>query len=348
MRIAVLSPLLAGAYYGQVLRGVARQAATCGGRVVAVQTRDGRTDGTYPWLPAQAGGHLAWDQVDAFITVLDAASEPYLEEIRAQGKPVVMISHQLPGFKCPQVLPDNRSGITEAVAHLVSHGHSRVAFAGNLVEGRCDDTTERYEVYVQALREHGLEADPTLLFVGPEDGGDAIGNAMLRAGLPCTAVVAATDMIAAGVVRALTDAGVSLPSQMAVVGFDDRDFASRVSPPLATVRQDFGSLGEMAARLVIDMVKGEDVPPGEYTVKTTFVPRESCGCPAPALAQRPGVAGESAGQRLSRDLTELLAGPSPAPAQELATSQFTNEVARFCNQLLESLSPNSAEPAKGF
>jgi diguanylate cyclase (GGDEF)-like protein/PAS domain S-box-containing protein len=346
VRIAVLSPLLAGAYYGQVLRGVAREAATFGGRVVAVQTRDGRPDGAYPWLPAQAGGHLAWDQVDAFITVLDAADEAYLEEVRSQGKPVVMISHHLPGFKCPQVLPDNRSGINEALAHLISHGHSRIAFAGNLVEGLSDDTAERYEVYTQALREHGLEADPKLLFVGPEDGGEAIGSAMLRRGLPCTAVIAATDMIAAGIVRALADAGVMLPSHLAVVGFDDRDFASRVSPPLATVRQDFGSLGEMAARLVIEMVKGEDVPAGEYTVKTTFVPRESCGCPAPTLLQRPGIPGESASRRLSRDLTELLAGPSPAPTQELAISQFTHEVARFCGHLLESLSPNSVSLRK--
>src|SRR5580658_1785868 len=68
VRIAVLSPLLGGAYYGQVLKGVARQAATVGGRVVAIQTRHGGLGGTYPWLPEQAGGRLAWDQVDAFIT----------------------------------------------------------------------------------------------------------------------------------------------------------------------------------------------------------------------------------------------------------------------------------------
>jgi DNA-binding LacI/PurR family transcriptional regulator len=122
VRIAVLSPLLAGAYYGQVLKGVARQAATSGGRVVAIQTRDGRPGGTQPWLPGQAGGHLAWDQVDAFITVLDAADETYLEEARAHGKPVVMISYHLPGFKCARVLPDNRTGMAEAVVHLISMG----------------------------------------------------------------------------------------------------------------------------------------------------------------------------------------------------------------------------------
>jgi len=346
VRIAVLSPLLAGAYYGQVLKGVARQAATLGGRVVAIQTRDGRPDGTYPWLPERAGGHLAWDQVDAFITVLDAADETYLEEVRAQGKPVVMISYHLPGFKSPRVLPDNRTGVAEAVAHLISHGHSRIAFAGNLVQGRSDDITERYDVYRETMREHGLEPDPNLVFVGPEDGGEAIGGAMLRAGLPCTAVVASTDLIAAGMVRALDDAGVKLPSRLAVVGFDDRDFASRVSPPLATVRQDFGRLGEMAARLVIDMVNGEDVPADDYVVKTTFVPRESCGCPAPALLQRSGLPGETAGQRLCRDLTALLASPTATAPQELVISQFADEVTRFCNHLLESLEPNSASLRK--
>ncbi len=342
MRIAVLSPLLAGAYYGQVLKGIARQTATLGGRVVAIQTRDGRLDGTYPWLPEQTGGHLAWQQVDAFITILDATDEAYLEEIHALGKPVVMISYRLAGFKCPHVLPDNRSGVAEAVAHLISHGHSRIAFAGNLVQGRSDDISERYEVYLEALRAHGLEPDPKLVFVGPEDGGEAIAGAMLRAGLPCTAVVAATDLIASGMVRALNDAGVKLPSRLALVGFDDRDFAARVSPPLATVRQDFARLGEMAARLVIDMVNGEEVPAGDYTVKTTFVPRESCGCPAPTLLQPPRLPGESAGLRLCRDLTALLAGPNPTSPQELVISHFADEVARFCHHLLESLSPNSA------
>jgi diguanylate cyclase (GGDEF)-like protein/PAS domain S-box-containing protein len=346
VRIAVLSPLLAGAYYGQVLKGVARHVATIGGRVVAIQTRDGRPDGTRPWLPGQAGGHLAWDQVDAFITILDAADETYLEEARAHGKPVAMISYHLPGFKCPQVLPDNRTGVAEAVVHLITHGHSHIAFAGDLVQGRADDISERYEVYVATMRDHGLEPDPKLVFVGPEDGGEAIGAAMLRAGLPCTAVVTSTDLIAAGVVRALEEAGVNLPSRLAVVGFDDRDFASRVSPPLATVRQDFGRIGEMAARLVIDMVNGDDVPPGDYIVKTTFVPRESCGCPAPALLQSPGVPGESAGRRLSRDLLALLAGPTPTPPQELVISEFADEVARFCNHILESLSPNSVSLRK--
>ena len=141
-----------------------------------------------------------------------------------------MISYHLPGFKCPQVMPDNRSGVAEAVAHLISHGHSRIAFAGNLVQGRSDDISERYDVYLETLREHGLEPDPKLVFVGPEDGGEAIAGAMLRAGLPCTAVVAATDLIASGMVRALNDAGVKLPSRLAVVGFDDREFASRTSP----------------------------------------------------------------------------------------------------------------------
>jgi diguanylate cyclase (GGDEF)-like protein/PAS domain S-box-containing protein len=341
VRIAVLSPLLAGAYYGQVLKGIARQTAALGGRVVAIQTRDGRLDGRYPWLPARAGSRLAWEQADAFITVLDAADESYLEAIRAEGKPVVMISYQLPGFKCPQVMPDNRSGVSEAVAHLISHGHSRIAFAGNLVRGRSDDISERYEAYKETLSKHGLEPDPKLVFVGPEDGGEAIAGAMLRAGLPCTAVVVATDLIASGMISALHEAGVNLPSQLAMVGFDDRDFASRVSPPLATVRQDFGRLGEIAAQLVIEMVNGEDVPAGEYMAKTTFVPRESCGCPAPVLLQRPSAPGESAGQRLCRDLTAQLAGSNATPRQVLVIAQFADEVARFCHHLSESLSPNS-------
>jgi diguanylate cyclase (GGDEF)-like protein/PAS domain S-box-containing protein len=232
--------------------------------------------------------------------------------------------------------------VAEAVAHLISHGHTRIAFAGNLVLGRGDDICERYEAYVGTMREHGLNPDPELLFVGGDDGGEAIAGAMLRAGLPCTAVVAATDIIASGMVPALRAAGVKLPSELAVVGFDDRDFASRLSPPLATVRQDFGGLGETAARLVVDMVNGEDVPAAEYRVKTTFVPRGSCGCPAPALLKRARKPGETPDQRIRRDLAALLAGPNPTPQQELVISQATDEIGLFCDQLLRSQPPNSS------
>ena len=343
LTIGVLSPLLAGAYFGVILKGLARHMATLGGRVVAVQTRDAQFAGGYPSLPSPFSTPLAWDEVAGFVTIIDAVGGPYLEQLRAQGKPVVMISHHVPGFECPEVLPDNESGIAQAVAHLVRHGHARIVFAGKMDQGPGDEVHERYEAYVGALNQHGLRPDPRLLFAAPsslEDGGEVVGRMIVGAGVPCTAVLAATDLMAAGLVRTLQTAGVGVPSMVAVVGFDDRDFAAGLSPSLASIRYDFEQLGETAARMVVDLVHGAPVEPGEHWVKTAFIPRESCGCMGASLPGQPKDGSQSGLQRLRTGLESLLAGLHPTAHEQAEVSDLARRIADLYDKAVVSLSPD--------
>ena len=343
LTIGVLSPLLGGAYFGVVLKGVARHVAARGGRVVAVQTRDAQLGGVYAWLPPPFSTPLAWDQVAGFVSVIDAASDPYLEQLRAQGKPVVMISHHVSGLDCPEVLPDNGSGVAEAVGHLVRHGHTRIGFAGFMDRSPGDDVHERYQAYVEALRQHGLAADPRHLFRAPsslEDGGRAVARMMLAAGLPCTAVMAATDLIAAGLVHGLKSAGVAVPSGVAVVGFDDRDFAAALSPTLASIRLDFEQLGEMAAQVLVDLIRGHAVVPREYRVKTSFIARESCGCMGPVLLSGPSEPGQSARQRFHAGLASLTDGLRPSPEATKAVSEVAQGIGDRYEAALATFSPD--------
>jgi diguanylate cyclase (GGDEF)-like protein/PAS domain S-box-containing protein len=335
LTVGVLSPLLAGSFFGRVVQGLVRHVAQLGGRVVAVQTLDATLGDDYTGLPPFSTP-VGWEQVAGFVTIINAVGKSYLQDIRALGKPVVMVSHHVPGFECPEVLPDNRIGIMEAVRHLVEHGHNRIAFAGNISQA---DISERYDAYLETLKESGLRPEDELLFVAPDNldaGGAAVAGAILDAGVPCSAVVAATDYNARGILRTLQAAGVSVPKEIAVTGFDDHPFASQLSPALASVRQNFDLLGERAGRLIMDMVQGKPTQPGEYRVKTSFIARDSCGCVGTPLPLRPESSpAMSPADRLRDNMTALLADPQVTRSQEIALEKATADICGIFDQAIE-------------
>jgi diguanylate cyclase (GGDEF)-like protein len=279
LTIGVLSPLLAGSYFGGILKGVARAAAGAGGQVVATQTFDTGADEVVYLRPSTYRYPIGWERIDGFVVILNAADRDYVADLYKTGKPVVLISQVYPGLDCPVVAPDNRSGIQTAVAHLVGHGHRRIAFAGHVAQ---DDIRERYEAYRDALIAHDIEPDPRLLFDSGdaiESGGNRAAAAMIDAGLPSTAVVCGTDFNAIGLMRALLRAGLRLPADQAVVGFDGVNAARYVAPTLTTAQSRFDLVGEAAGELIARHVAGEPVAAEYHRVPATFVIRESCGCP---------------------------------------------------------------------
>jgi diguanylate cyclase (GGDEF)-like protein len=275
--VGILSNYLSGAYEGPIVCAVHRLTAQAGGRVVAVQTScTGRDYHRQVTLPDFA--HVGWRRIDGFVTVANPVPMDYLEALREAGKPVVAIGHEEPGFSCPTVLADNDGGVRLAIEHLLGHGHRRIAFVGYMGEF---DIRQRYDAYRATLLDQGVQPDPALVFEADNDfehGGVPAARALLAAGLPSTAVFAATDLNAVAVMKVLKEAGLSLPRDQAVVAFDDDPDAALVSPSLSTVVQDVSHLGSLAAELLMRQLSGEAVIPGRYTVPTSFRVRRSCGC----------------------------------------------------------------------
>jgi len=355
-RIGILSPLVAGSYASNLIAGVTAATRASGTRVIAIQTLDlafggleerltrsrprGSADGDYlGWPPGTEAlvPHFAlrpaWDQVSGFLVVLNAVEPWYLQALREAGKPVVMLSHEVESFPCPVVRADNRSGITQAVDHLVEHGHRRIAFAGCLVQ---TDITERLHGYLDALASHGIEADHNLIFEATdnlEGGGEMAARAMLAAGMPSTAVVAATDFNALGIMNVLHNAGFSVPGDQAIVGFDDVPAAASAQPTLSTAHQSFEEISRAGATLLLEMIQGIDVPNGRHLVPTVFVPRESCGCTA-AAALGTGDERETSEERPARDLLLrrlercLIEGETPTAHQMSALARAVDAIER--------------------
>ncbi len=187
--IGVLTPFTGGFYYGAAIAGIQRIAATCGASVVALHT----TGLELAWSKEHDDQFLAMDAVDGWLAVNQFEAPAFTARIRARGTPLVHVNSRLdtdgtddPGTAC-SVLPDNYTSMRAAVHHLVEHGHRRIAFVGSLAQV---DLRERYDAYVAAQVEAGLEVDPTLLFESHgnlESDGRELGERLLAAGLPCTA-----------------------------------------------------------------------------------------------------------------------------------------------------------------
>ncbi len=277
--VGVLSPLAGGNYFGAVLSGIARTVWQARGRVVSLQTLAPGTDPGPTVRTPDFRLPVARGHIDGYIAMHDSVETDYLAKLDAEGIPIVLVSHDRPELRLPSVRPNNASGIRRAVAHLVAHGHHRIGFVGALGP---DDLRERYAAYLDALAHHGIAADPRFLFEVDDaiaDGGHDAAAAMVAAGLPTSAVIAATDLTALGLIRGLTAAGISLPRQQAIIGFDDQNMAAWVSPSLTSVGQRFGELGAMAADLLLRALRDEHIEPRRYELGSSpLVLRQSCGC----------------------------------------------------------------------
>jgi signal transduction histidine kinase/DNA-binding response OmpR family regulator/ABC-type sugar transport system substrate-binding protein len=226
--------------------------------------------------------------VDGLIVVPPLASDSgshYVGELVADGYPVVFAGA---GETGPSVLADNEGGIGQALAHLVEHGHRRIAFIAGHEHRVQGDSGRRLRAFESALRERNLPYEPGLIAYGSHmyGGGRQAVEQILGTGIPFTAILASNDESAIGAMDALKDAGILVPQDVAVVGFDDRMEARAQSPPLTTVHHPTFELGHRAVGLLLEYVKG--TADGHRTVKvpTRLVVRESCGC-LPGTPVRP-------------------------------------------------------------
>jgi diguanylate cyclase (GGDEF)-like protein len=279
----ILSPFVGGDYYGAIIAGVNAAAVAAGDRVMSIQTLDpGSHSADRSGVP-DFRRPVSWAHLAGLIVLPGAVDTAYAHAARRAGRPVVCVGHDLADGDCSAVLVDNRAGVREAVAHLVAHGHERIAFAGHVSHF---DLRERYEGYREGLLAHGLGPRADLLFEtgdNHESGGEVVAEALVRAGLPATAIVMGTDRNAMGLVHRLDAAGYDLPRDLAVVGFDDIADARYELPSLSTVRQPLDLLGAAAHALIRDLATDPGLPRQVRQVATTFVRRASCGCPSVGL-----------------------------------------------------------------
>ena len=210
-------------------------------------------------------------QLDGIIAAAAPTNDPILPRLQASHRPCVLVGHDPDYPKLPWVDVDNVTGAKSMLEHLIGLGHRRIAtIAGpqSNVAGR-----DRLKGYRLALAEAGIACDEALVAQGDytEDSGYYAAQRLLPA--EPTAIFAASDSMAIGAIKALTQAGRRVPEDVSVGGYDDAPAATLVSPPLTTVQQSVIDLGKTAAEKLIRLLENHRTHTQTQLLSTRLIVR---------------------------------------------------------------------------
>ena len=205
-----------------------------------------------------------------------AAPHEHYRLLRARGVPVVLINALVDNLGFPCVSTDDGSAAVQAFAHLSALGHERIG----LVLGPEDHMPSRRKLtaFIETAQRAGVGVAPVEHALFSLEGGQAATTRMLRQGV--TGVICASDVLALGAIRAVRRAGLSVPGDVSVVGYDDSAWLNCTDPPLTTVRQPIQSMGSAAVALLVNQMESVIAHPEELLFEPELVVRGSTG-PAP-------------------------------------------------------------------
>jgi LacI family transcriptional regulator len=269
--LGVLMPDLHGEFFSEVIHGLDLQSRSSGFHILVSRSSSSNEDLTAA-LRSMRG------RVDGLV-VMAPDLEDVAEMKRSSGDvPAVFLGPSLRFPECDTLEIDNFEGARGVARHLAGLGHRRIAHVAGPATN--SDARQRREGFRAALVEAGLKPAPELEVhgdFGELSGYDAGLELLDRVPRP-TAIFVANDYMAVGVIGAIEDAGLQVPKDVAVAGFDDIPLARYLTPPLTTVHVDMLRFGQRAVELLVTrLTAGEALPPVHEEIATTLVVRGSCG-----------------------------------------------------------------------
>ena len=274
--IGLIFTEISGDFFSQLLRGIEKIAQAHDYNLMVYSTG---LNPSFDFLsPPPLGDH----NTDGLIVFVNCLPDHEIIRLYDENFPLVLL-HQSPpkGIHIPFITVENVEGARKIIDHLIEeHGYRRIAYlAGNEDQ---EDSAQREVGYRESLMAHGIEFDPTLIAVGGferEKARQAV-ETWLAQKLSIDAIFAGDDEAAFGVFTALDQAGLAVPEDIAVVGFDDLAFSPYLRSPLTTIHSPIEEVGHRSVELLLQLIEGKDVE--EKTILPTYlVIRQSCGCEWP-------------------------------------------------------------------
>jgi LacI family transcriptional regulator len=269
--LGVILPDLYGEFFSQVIRGMDRATRLAGYHLLLSSSHADQDE-------VSAALRVMRARVDGLIVMSPDLSPEELTRVVPPGSPVVLVNSPGVSDQFDTLNVDNRGGVRRVVRHLAELGHRRIGLIGGAPSNF--DAWERRQGYREGLKEMGLDwrAEWEVTSDFTKSGGHAGGRFLSRVKERPTAVFAANDSMAVGALSAFQEAGLRVPEDMALVGFDDVPISRYVTPPLSTVHVDLTQLGERAVELLLGALReGKDHEPRHEVVDTLLVVRRSCG-----------------------------------------------------------------------
>lgn len=216
-------------------------------------------------------------RVEGVAVMTFGMEEGLLEDLRLRKVPLVFVDVGPARPKVSNIRIDYLHGIRQAVQHLAALRHEKIAFITGPL--RLKSAMARQQAFLRAMQEIGLELDPALIIEGDHtmEGGMKAFARLLAGDVRPTAVLCSNDMTAIGVMRESHDAGISIPRDLSVIGFDDIRLAQFVLPPLTSVQMSQPELARLAFNALLGEVERDTPLPNgmDYVLKTNLVLRES-------------------------------------------------------------------------
>jgi LacI family transcriptional regulator len=262
------------AFFGPLVRAARSRATTLGCDVlVCAPSQD-------HWLEAELVERCVAHGANGLIVLGGADGNPDILRTRWPGLPVVFVEYDTVGNRSAHVGIDNESAMGEIVLHLAETGHSRIAHITGMLDSRVG--AERMAAYRSTLQRLGYQVRPDYVQSGDFQLESAYEGAKRLLALedPPDAIACAADVAAVGAIKAIQEAGLRVPEDIAVTGFDDADWAARLAPPLTTVRQPAKEMGRAAVESVVAMIEDPALDPPTVLLPGELIVRESCGAQA--------------------------------------------------------------------
>lgn len=218
-------------------------------------------------------------KVDGLLVVAPHMRDGFLKTLGSLHVPLVVVGEGLPDPSTCWVSCDNTEGIQSVCRHLVDLGHRRIAFIGGpeaLTSG-----ARRHKAFVDFFEEEKISLPDN--YVRPGDytmrSGSGAATALLKLPRPPTAIVAANDTMAFGVIERAREMGVRIPDELSVTGFDDLPAAAERYPSLTTVHQPVVEMGQLSAKHLLDSLAENELPKGHMSLPVSLVVRQSTAAP---------------------------------------------------------------------
>jgi len=193
--------------------------------------------------------------IDGLIISPVGSQGDHLVELLEDGLPIAVVDRNFSNIDLPCVTSDNYQGAYDGMQHLLDHGHRTIAFVQGLPDA--DPNVERVRGYKVALRDAGIPFKKSLV-IGTDFGqesGYAAAKKLLKRKQPPTAIFAAGNMIALGVLSALAEEGVRTPQDMSIISFDESPWSPFLDTPMTTIAQDTAKIGRMAVELLTNQIE---------------------------------------------------------------------------------------------
>lgn len=270
--IGLLISDIANPFFSSVVRGIENELAANDYNILLCNT-DSSVEKEREYLEGLIG-----KRIDGLVVSSAGNTGDYFRSLERTGVPIVFLNRCPEFMNCDVIMTNNTSGAYSATEHLIRHGYSKIA----IINGPTSISTgkDRLTGYRRALEDYGMDEQESLVKTGQFDyqSGYEKMKELLEQDYKPDAVFISNNSMTLGGYKYIKEKGIRIPEQLAVIVYDDPEWAELVDPPITSVRQQTYELGVQAAKLIMASIKDKKTKRDIMYMDTSLIIRESCGC----------------------------------------------------------------------